>query len=117
LLANAATQRDQASRDAFTRFKSTVQRLEVFTISHFKAAYRSNGKGLAVYNSTSTGEKRTEWSALEQLLKDTVTTDVYWACATWSIVVSLIGSSYGNSGLASSIDFIMDVSCDSLCFY
>lgn len=89
-------------RQAFIKLKATAQRLEVFTISHFKSPIR--GKML------SSGEKRTEWSVLEQVLKDTVTTDVYWACATWSIIVSLIGSSYASSGLSSSIDYIMDVS-------
>lgn len=97
------------SRDAWARTKSMVQKSEYFVVSHLKSALKIPGKTGPVY--TSSGEKKTEWSALEQIFKDTVgTTDVHWACAVWAMVVSLIGGAYGSCGLAESIDHIMDVS-------
>ncbi len=97
-------------REAWIRTKAMAQKSEFFVISHLKGALRSPGKSSTIYGHN--GEKKTECTALEQIFKDTVgsATDVHWACATWAVIVSLMGSGYSSSGLASSFDHIMDVS-------
>ena len=98
---------DTASPE-WSRHKSIAHKLETFVISHFKGIVRKSGT--AVYGTT--GERKTEWHELERVFKETVgsATEVQWACATWSTVVTLMGSSYANSSLASAFDHIMDVS-------
>jgi len=98
---------DFASPD-WSRDKSIAHKLELFVISHFKGIVRKSGT--AVYGTT--GERKTEWHELERVFKETVgsATEVQWACATWAIIVSLMGSSYANSNLAPAFDHIMDVS-------
>ena len=78
-------------------------------MSHFRSALRTASKASPIL---SHGERKTEWTALEQAFKDTVgsATDVQWACATWAVIVSLMGSAYSSSGLATGLDYIMDVS-------
>jgi len=99
---------DTSDRDTWNRNKVAAQKLELFVISHLRSVVRS--KAAPVY--TATGEKKTEWNELERVFKETVgnANDVAWACATWSIIVCLMGSAYASSGLASSFDHIMDVS-------
>ena len=97
-------------REAWIKAKGTVQKCESFVISHLKSPLKTPGKPCPVYGPG--GEKQTEWTALEKVLKDTVgsATDVHWACATWAVLVSLMGPAYSSSGLASGFDHIMDVS-------
>ncbi|ORY25960.1 hypothetical protein BCR39DRAFT_542764 [Naematelia encephala] len=100
---------EPAAREAWTRLRQTVLKSEYFVVSHFKNGLRVPGKLGFVY--TITGERKTEWAALEQVFKDTVgTAEVYWACSTWAALVSLMGSTYASSGLAAGFDHIMDVS-------
>ncbi|WVF69135.1 hypothetical protein IAT40_003909 [Kwoniella sp. CBS 6097] len=99
---------DTSSREAWIKAKSIVQKSEFFVVSHFKSALKVPGKATPIYGKD--GEKKTEWHALEQVFKDTVgsTTDVHWACAAWSVVVTLMGAAYASSGLAGGLDHIMD---------
>ncbi|WVQ96627.1 hypothetical protein IAU59_003732 [Kwoniella sp. CBS 9459] len=99
---------DSASREAWSKAKSVIQKSEFFVVSHLKSALKVPGKSTPIYGKD--GEKKTEWHALEQVLKDTVgsTTDVHWACAAWSVVVTLMGAAYASSGLAGGLDHIMD---------
>ncbi|OCF30437.1 hypothetical protein I316_07924 [Kwoniella heveanensis BCC8398] len=112
LLANtqsaAINNGDAPSREAWVKAKSVIQKSEFFVISHLKSALKVPGKSTPVYGKD--GEKKTEWHALEQIFKDTVgsTTDVHWACAAWSVVVTLMGAAYASSGLAGGLDHIMD---------
>lgn len=100
---------DTTDRETWAKNKVVAQKLELFVVSHLRSVVRS--KAAPVY--TATGEKKTEWNELERVFKETVgnANDVAWACATWSAVVCLMGSAYASSGLASSFDHIMDVSC------
>ncbi len=97
-------------REAWVRAKAMVQKTEYFVISHLKTALKMPGKSSPMYGNN--GEKKTEWTAIEQMFKDKVgsANDVHWACATWAVIVSLLGSAYSSSGLASGFDHIMDVS-------
>lgn len=112
--AKRAVLSDTASKEDWIKNKALVQRLEQFVISHLKSAFRAPIRSTLV---ATTGEKRTEWTELERMLKETVGTanEVVWACATWSLLVYLIGSSYASSGLASAFDHIMDVSYLNVC--
>ena len=96
-------------REAWTRMKALAQKSEFFVISHLKSAVKVQGRSSPIYGHS--GEKKTEWTALEQVFKETVgsATDVHWACATWAVVVSLMGSAYSSSGLAQGFDHIIDV--------
>jgi hypothetical protein len=97
-------------RESWIRAKQSAQKLEHFVISHLKNGVRLPGKMGPIY--LANGEKKTEWNALEQIFKDTVGSvgEVAWACASWALVVTLMGSSYATSGLSLAIDHIMDVS-------
>ncbi|WVR06457.1 hypothetical protein IAU60_003488 [Kwoniella sp. DSM 27419] len=99
---------DHAAREAWSKSKAVIQKSEFFVQSHLKSALRVPGKATPVYGKD--GDKKTEWHALEQVFKDTVgsTTDVHWACAAWSVVVTLMGSAYASSGLAAGFDHIID---------
>ncbi|WWC88518.1 uncharacterized protein L201_003429 [Kwoniella dendrophila CBS 6074] len=88
--------------------KTLISKSEFFVVSHLKSSLKLPGKSVPIYGKD--GEKRIEWHSLEQVFKDTVgsTTDVHWACAAWSLIVTLMGSAYASSGLASGFDHIMD---------
>nr|XP_019012891.1 uncharacterized protein I206_02387 [Kwoniella pini CBS 10737]OCF51672.1 hypothetical protein I206_02387 [Kwoniella pini CBS 10737] len=95
-------------RETYTRVKGLLLKSEYFVVSHLKGALKMPGKSTVIYGKD--GEKKLEWHSLEQNFKDTVgsVSDVHWACAAWSVVVTLMGSAYASSGLASSFDHIMD---------
>ena len=97
-------------REAWIKAKGTAQKSEFFVISHLKSPLKMPGKPSPIYGHG--GEKKSEWTALEQVLKDTIgsATDVHWACATWAVLVSLMGLAYSSSSLAAAFDHIMDVS-------
>ncbi|KAK8858700.1 hypothetical protein IAR55_002929 [Kwoniella newhampshirensis] len=99
---------DVSAREVWNKTKTMVQKSEFFVVSHLKSALKMPGKSSPIYGKD--GEKKTEWHALEQVLKDSVgsTTDVHWACAAWATLVTLIGSAYGSSGLSLAFDHIMD---------
>ncbi|WWC62725.1 uncharacterized protein I303_105322 [Kwoniella dejecticola CBS 10117] len=95
-------------RETYGRVKALSLKSEYFVISHLKAALKVPGKNSPIYGKD--GEKKLEWHSLEQIFKDTVgsMTDVHWACAAWSVIVTLMGSAYASSGLANGFDHIMD---------
>ncbi|WRT67914.1 uncharacterized protein IL334_004888 [Kwoniella shivajii] len=99
---------DNSTKEAWSKAKSTIQKSEFFVLSHLKSALKIPGKSSPIYGKD--GEKKTEWHPLEQIFKDTVgsATDVHWACAAWSLIVTLMGSAYASSGLAAGFDHIMD---------
>ena len=105
---------DYSSREMWQRNKIIIQRLEFFVVSHFKSPLRTSGK--SVYGTN--GEKKSEWTELERVFKETVgsASDVQWACATWAVVVTLMGAAYASSGLApgQGFDHILDVSSQIL---
>lgn len=107
--AKKAVLADTSNKENWVKNQNLVQRLEQFVISHLKSAVRLPTRTTLV---PTIGEKRTEWMELERTLKETVGTanEVSWACATWSLLVYLMGSSYASSGLAPAFDHIMDVS-------
>jgi hypothetical protein len=102
--------RDATSRETWQKARVAAAKSEIFVVSHLRSALRIPGKATPVYGSN--GEKKTEASALEQVFKDMIgqNNDVAWACGAWAIIVSLLGSAYGSSGLAVGFDHIMEVS-------
>ncbi|ORX37271.1 hypothetical protein BD324DRAFT_656397 [Kockovaella imperatae] len=103
---------DRSNADEWSRNRPIVQRSEAFVVSHLKSVIRPQGRGVStIYNST--GERRMEWMELERMFKDTVGAagGVAWACATWSIIMSLMGQAYETSTFAagpSGMNHIMD---------
>ncbi|WVW84828.1 hypothetical protein I302_106863 [Kwoniella bestiolae CBS 10118] len=95
-------------KENWVKVKTLISKSEFFVISHLKSALKVPGKSAPIYGKD--GEKKLEWHSLEQVFKDTVgsTTDVHWACAAWSVMVTLMGSAYASSGLSSGFDHIMD---------
>ncbi|KAK4687833.1 hypothetical protein P7C73_g2289, partial [Tremellales sp. Uapishka_1] len=95
----------QASRPAevYAKNRALIQKFEYFVVAHLKSFRKS-----VAYSAT--GEKKTEWMAMEQVFKDTVGSqgEVHWACASWAVVVTLIGATYGTSGMAMGLDHIID---------
>jgi hypothetical protein len=86
-----------------------VSKSEIFVANHLKRAQSVAGR--AVY--TQDGEKKIEWLAIDKLIKENMTTDVYWGCAIWAGLVTLIGEQYSTFGLASGssgFNNIMEVS-------
>ena len=103
----------RTSSEEWAKNRTTVQRCEAFVVSHLKSLARTPGRAATVYNST--GEKRTEWLELQRVFKETVgaANGVAWACATWSVVMSLMGQAYETSTIASGpngMNHIMEVS-------
>ncbi|WVQ65639.1 uncharacterized protein L199_003817 [Kwoniella botswanensis] len=95
-------------KENWIKVKMLISKSEFFIVSHLKSALKIPGKQAPIYGKD--GEKKLEWHSLEQMFKDTVgsTTDVHWACAAWSVIVTLMGSAYASSGLSSGFDHIMD---------
>jgi hypothetical protein len=110
LQATAMRERDAASRDAWLKARTTASRCEAFVLSHLRGGLRLPGKAFPVYGAN--GEKKTELSALEQIMKDTIgqNSEAPWACTAWAAVVTLLGGVYGSCGLAHGLDHIMNVS-------
>ena len=110
LSAQLVERNDQAARDAFQAHRSAAQKSELAVVSHLRRPLQSPNKSETIYGKN--GEKKAEWTALEQIFKSTVgeASDVHCACATWATVVSLMGSAYSGSGLAQGLNHIMDVS-------
>jgi hypothetical protein len=108
--------RDKALQDKttaasaeWTRLRQLVSKSEVFVANHLKRVQPLAGR--AVY--TQDGERRTEWLAIDKLIKEKMTTDVYWGCAVWASLVTLVGEQYASFGLAngsSGFNNIMAVS-------
>ncbi|OCF72794.1 hypothetical protein I204_06023 [Kwoniella mangroviensis CBS 8886] len=95
-------------KENWIKVKMLISKSEFFIVSHLKSALKIPGKQAPIYGKD--GEKKLEWHSLQQVFKDTVgsTTDVHWACAAWSVLVTLMGSAYASSGLSSGFDHIMD---------
>ncbi len=107
---DALNQNAPTSREDWVKMKSIIQKSELFVVSHLsnpvKLITRSNSMYLG------NAERKTEWTVLEQVLKDKIGDNncVLWACATWSVIVTLIGTTYIASGLTAGLDHIMEVS-------
>ena len=104
---------DRSSREAWTKAKSQALGMERFVASHFKSAYDRGNASATIHNNA--GEKKTEWTELDKVLKDYIGTPngVMWACATWAIIATLLGSNYAHCGFSAKpngLDHIMDVS-------
>ena len=90
---------DVSSHVEWARNRTMIQRSETFVVNQLK----------------SKSTARCDWTDLERQFKATVGTanGVAWACASWSLVVSLMGQAYDNSGVVSgtnTMDHIIDVS-------
>lgn len=99
-----------AAHAEWVRLRQLVSKSEVFVANHLKRVPPLAGR--AVY--TQDGERRTEWLAIDKLIKEKMTTDVYWGCAVWASLVTLVGDQYASFGLAggsSGFNNIMAVSC------
>ena len=102
------TKKDRESREAFLRFKGLSQKSEVFVVSQLKSGVRAQGRASPVYGAN--GERRTEWVSLEHTFREKVGSndEVHWACATWAVLVTMIGSQYNSSTLADPVNHIID---------
>ena len=90
---------DTFSPQEWARNRTTIQKSEAFVLNQLK----------------SKSSARCDWTDLERQFKTTVGTanGVAWACASWSLVVSLMGQAYDNSGVVSgtnTMDHVIDVS-------
>ncbi|KAL7423005.1 hypothetical protein Q5752_002303 [Cryptotrichosporon argae] len=103
-----AAKPDATLRDHWINAKTAVNKLEVFVSSHFKSPYASS-KG-TYYDRT--GERRTEWNALEKTFRETIGSQnhVAWACATWAVVATLLGQAYNATPIAAGMNHIIDPS-------
>ena len=81
----------------WVRLRQAVSKSEVFVSNHLKRVQPVAGR--TVY--TQEGERRTEWLAIDKLIKEKMTSDVYWGCAVWASLVTLVGEQYASFGLAS----------------
>lgn len=102
----AMSEKTTAAKAEWTRVRTIVNKSEIFVTNYLKRTRANPGKPGSTYGPD--GEKRTEWTFIERLIKDKMGTDVYWTCAVWASLVSLVGSQYSTSGLAPSMDHIMD---------
>ncbi|RXK36174.1 hypothetical protein M231_06579 [Tremella mesenterica] len=102
------TQQDGPSKDSFLKLRAMIQKSEFFVVAQLKTARKDPSRPGVLYSHS--GERRTEWSALEQMLKDTVSNNhqAGWACSTWAGLVTLMGGAYNSSGLARDFDHIID---------
>jgi hypothetical protein len=97
------TAREKALNDKTTaacaewvRLRQLVSKSEIFVANHLKRV--QTGAGRPAY--TQDGERRTEWLAIDKLIKEKMTTDVFWGCAVWASLVTLVGEQYASFGLA-----------------
>lgn len=101
-------EKNTAAKAEWIRLRTAVNKSEIFVTNFLRRTRALPGKPGSTYGPN--GEKRTEWTAIERLIKDKLASDVYWTCGLWAALVSLIGSQYSTSGLSSSMDYLMDVS-------
>lgn len=104
LLENADLNRADTSE--WTKTRAMVAKSETFVSNFLKAPLKVAGK--LVYDSN--GDKKTEWSPLQNMFRQTVGSadEVAWACSTWAMLVSLMGHAYNTSSQVQEIDHIMD---------
>lgn len=101
-------EKTNAAKAEWTRVRTVISKSEIFVTNFLKRTRALPGKPGSTYGPD--GEKRTEWTCIERLIKEKMASDVYWTCGLWAALVSLIGSQYSTSGLSSSMDYLMDVS-------
>lgn len=102
----AISEKTAVAKAEWSRVRTTVNKSEIFVTNFLKRSRATPGKPGSTYGPD--GEKRTEWTCIERLVKEKMQTDTYWTCAVWASLVSLLGSQYATSGLANSMDHIMN---------
>lgn len=105
-----------AARDAWAKARATARKCETAVVAHLKSGFRVSGRTDTVVGKQ--GDRKTEASALEAVFKEVIgsNTEVAWACATWAMVVTLLGEQYPSCGLAPGLDHIMNVS-QGICLF
>lgn len=109
----AATEKTLAAKADWVRIRQTVSRCETFVVNHLKRVKATPGR----VGYTEDGEKKTEWFALDKLIKDKMSTDVFGGCAIWAAMVSLVGIHFATCGLTEGpqgFNNIMNVSPSNL---
>jgi hypothetical protein len=92
----AAREKTSAAKAEWVRSRQIVHKSEVFVSNHLKRLKPTPAR--VAY--TNEGEKKTEWFALDKLIKDKMMNDVYGGCAIWAAMVSLIGTHFATCGLS-----------------
>ncbi|CAK9780686.1 unnamed protein product [Cutaneotrichosporon oleaginosum] len=102
--------RERNAKVEWEDLRDLVHRSELYAAQFFKTSVKPSPRR---YNDTrpDNGQQvRTEWSCLEAAFKSLIgkQEDVAWACSTWAVVVTLMGSSYNSFPLGILLDHIMD---------
>lgn len=101
-------ERTPAAKAEWIRVRTAVSKSEIFFTNYLKRPRTLPGMTGIAYGPD--GQKRTEWSFLEKLLKDRMVSEPHLICGLWAALISLIGSYYTTCGLSAHFDHIMDVS-------
>ncbi|GMK53671.1 hypothetical protein CspeluHIS016_0102570 [Cutaneotrichosporon spelunceum] len=101
---------DEDTQSEWEDMRNLFRKTEQHTASFFKGMAKFSPKR---FNDSKLGkgqQMRTEWSSLEAAFKALIgkPEDVAWACSTWAIVATLLGSSYNSSPFVLHMDHIMD---------
>ncbi len=101
------------AEEVWAHLRDLVRSSEVHAIQFFKSTAKLSAKRYIDNRVDNPQQMRTtEWSCLEAAFKTLIgkPEDVAWACSTWAVVATLMGTSYNSFPHLIHMDHIMDVS-------